>query len=113
MLTTTIIINLIGKNVDNTISTIEDYKVLVEQQISSMLTESKISLSEIVNKNSLKSHHLIAEGKSGDYKFKTVIYSYLMNEQIYTLTFVTLHETYEDNHIQSLRIMDSFSLIKS
>lgn len=106
-------INLIVQNLNDSNITIEKYKGLVEKQISGMLTEPKISSSEIENKNGLKCHQLIAEGKSGDYKFKTIIYTYLINKQIYTLTFVTLYENYENNHIESLRIMDSFKLIKN
>jgi hypothetical protein len=85
----------------------------VEKQISGMLTDPQITLSELKNKNGLNFHQLVAEGKSGDYTFKTIIYSYLINNQIYTLTFVTLYDTYENNHIESLRIMDSFKLTKN
>ncbi|MBD3892236.1 PsbP-related protein [Olleya marilimosa] len=106
-------INLILQNLNDSNITIEKYKGIVEKQISGMLTEPKISSSEIENRNGLKCHQLIAEGKSGDYKFKTIIYTYLINKQIYTLTFVTLYENYENNHIESLRIMDSFKLIKN
>ncbi|MBF8150849.1 hypothetical protein ITJ86_13130 [Winogradskyella sp. F6397] len=106
-------INLIVQNLNDTTITLEKYKGLVENQISEMLTEPKITSSEIENKGGLKSHQLIAGGKSGDYKFKTIIHTYLMNKQIYTLTFVTLYENYKNNQIESLRIMDSFNLIKN
>ncbi|QNK77754.1 hypothetical protein H7F37_01295 [Winogradskyella sp. PAMC22761] len=106
-------INLIVQNLTDPTITLEKYKGLVEKQISGMLTEPKISSSEIENKNGLKCHQLIAEGKSGDYKFKTIIYTYLINKQIYSLTFVTLYDNYEKNHIESLRIMDSFNLTKN
>jgi hypothetical protein len=106
-------INLIVQNLNDSTITIEKYKGLVEKQISGMLTEPKITLSELKNKNGLKFHQLVAEGKSSDYKFKTIIYTYLIEKQIYTLTFVTLYDTYENNHIESLRIMDSFKLTKN
>jgi hypothetical protein len=106
-------INLIVQNLNDSTITIEKYKGLVEKQISGMLTDPKITLSELKNKNGKNFHQLVAEGKSGDYRFKTIIYTYLINNQIYTLTFVTLYETYENNHIESLRIMDSFKLTKN
>ncbi|WP_339684569.1 hypothetical protein [uncultured Nonlabens sp.] len=106
-------INLIIQNLSDAPITLEKYKGLVEKQISGMLTEPKISSSEIENKNGLKCHQLIAEGKSGDYKFKTIIYTYLIDKQIYSLTFVTLYDNYEKNHIESLKIMDSFNLTKN
>lgn len=105
-------INLILQNLSDTTITLEKYKGLVEKQISGMLTEPKIASSEIKNKNGLKSHQLIAEGKSGDYKFKTIIYTYLIEKQIYTLTFITLYDNYENNHIESLRVMDGFKPTK-
>ena len=106
-------INLIVQNLNDSSITIEKYKGLVEKQISGMLTDTQITLSELKNKNELNFHQLVAQGKSGDYTFKTIIYSYLINNQIYTLTFVTLYDTYENNHIESLRIMDSFKLTKN
>jgi hypothetical protein len=106
-------INLIVQNLNDSTITIEKYKGLVEKQISGMLTDPKITLSELKNKNGINFHQLVAEGKSGDYRFKTIIYTYLINNQIYTLTFVTLYDTYENNHIESLRIMDSFKLTKN
>ena len=106
-------INLIIQNLNDTTITIGKYKGLVEKQINGMLTEPKIILSELKNKNGIKSHELKAEGKSGGYKFKTIIYTYLIDEQIYTLTFVTLYDAYEKNHIESLRIMNSFKLKKN
>lgn len=106
-------INLIIQNLNDSTITIEKYKNIAEKQISAMLTDPKISISELTNKNGLTFHHLVAEGKSSNYKFKTIIYSYLLDHQIYTLTFVTLFDTYENNHIESLRIMDSFKLIKN
>jgi len=106
-------INLIVQNLNDSTITIEKYKGLVEKQISGMLTDPKITFSELKNKNGLKSHQLVAEGKSSGYKFKTIIYTYLIDKQIYTLTFVTLYDTYENNHIESLRIMDSFKLKKN
>ncbi|MBU2929953.1 PsbP-related protein [Winogradskyella psychrotolerans] len=105
-------INLIVQNLSDTTIPLEKYKELVEKQIGGMLTEPKIASSEIKNKNGLKSHQLIAEGKSGNYKFKTIIYTYLTEKQIYTLTFVTLYDNYKNNHVESLRIMDSFKLTK-
>lgn len=106
-------INLISQNLNDSTIIIEKYKGLVEKQITGMLTEPKIILSEIKNKNGLKFHNLVAEGKSSGYKFKTIIYTYLIDRQVYTLTFVTLFDTYENNHIESLRIMDSFKLTKN
>ena len=106
-------INLIAQNLNDSAMTLVEYKNLVEKQVTGMLTESKIISSGIENKNGLKSHQLIAEGKSGDYKFKTIIYTYLINKQIYTLTFVTLYDGYENNRTESLRIMNSFNLIKN
>ena len=106
-------INLISQNLNDSTITIEMYKGLVEKQITGMLTEPKIILSEIKNKNGLKFHNLVAEGKSSSYKFKIIIYTYLIGRQVYTLTFVTLYDTYENNHIESLRIMDSFKLTKN
>ncbi|AUC78277.1 hypothetical protein CW736_02165 [Nonlabens sp. MB-3u-79] len=105
-------INLIVQNLNDLTINIEKYKGLVEKQISGMLTEPKITLSELKNKNGLKCHQFVAEGEASGYKFKTIIHTYLIDKQIYTLTFVTLYETYENNHIESLRIMNSFKLIK-
>jgi hypothetical protein len=106
-------INLILQNLNDSTITIEKYKGLVEKQISEMLTDPKITFSELKNKNGLKCHQLFAEGKSGDFKFKTIIYTYLIDKQTYTLNFVTLYDTYKNNHIESLRIMDSFKLTKN
>lgn len=106
-------INLIKYNLNDSSITIEDYKSIAEKQITEMLTDSKITFSEITDRTESKFHKLIVEGYSSNYKFKTAIYSWLKDNQVYTLTFVTFYDTYENNHIESFKIMDSFKLIKN
>ncbi|MDG4715696.1 hypothetical protein [Winogradskyella marincola] len=103
-------INLLIQNLNDSTATIESCKILVEQQIEAMMTDSKFIVSEIVNKDKHKFHKLIAEGTYNTYKFKTIIYTWYFNKHIYTLTFVTLSEDYINNHTLALKIMDSFSL---
>lgn len=106
-------INLLIQDLNDSTATIESCKVLVEKQVEAMVTDSKIILSEILSKNKQKFHKLIAEGNYNDYRFKTIIYTWYINKQIYSLTFITLNEDYENNHRVSLRIMDSFSIKNS
>jgi hypothetical protein len=106
-------INLTRQNLNDPTITIENYKNIVESQIGGMLTDHKVILSELENKNELKFHKFISEGILSDYKFKTVVYSWLLNEEVYSLTFITLKENYKNIHIESLGIMDSFKFIKN
>jgi hypothetical protein len=104
-------INLIKSRPNASNITIEDYQVIAEKQVFGMMTQAKINKSEIIDRHGYKFYKLIAEGYSNNYKFKTAIYSWFKDNQIYTLSFVTLYETFENNHIESFKIMDSFKFI--
>ncbi|WP_353779937.1 hypothetical protein [Winogradskyella sp. 3972H.M.0a.05] len=103
-------INLIKRPNNSPNISLEKYKSVVEKEINRLLVDNKILHSKIEYQHGLWFHKLIAEGSSDGYKFITVFYSWLLDKDIYTLTFITLHKTYENNRIESLRIMDSFQL---
>lgn len=103
-------INLITQPVNDASITLEGYKKMVEQQISNTLNNPEISFSKIKTSNGIQSHQLFAKGTSSGYQFKTIVYTFIKNQKIFMLTFVTLLQSYPNNHQEAIKIMDSFKL---
>lgn len=103
-------INLVKQNLGQNELTIEQLKSIIENQISNMLYNSKIIISEITNKKGLKYHSIIASGEMSGLNFVTKIYTFPSNNNLYTLTLVSKAEDYEKIKVVSNKIMDSFYL---
>lgn len=103
-------INLTVQNLKEYNLEIQQVKNIVETQISNMLTDPKIQMSSIITENGDDYHTLVAEGGANGMNFTTRIYTYLVNENLYSLTLVCSTDIYKDIKVLTKRIMDSFKL---
>ncbi|MGJ8591825.1 MAG: hypothetical protein ACSHXF_04720 [Aquaticitalea sp.] len=103
-------INLVEQNLGQNELTIEQLKSLIENQVSNMLNNPKIIVSEIINKNGFTYHYIRTTGETNGMNFQTKIYTYPVKNNLFTLTLVSKAEDYENIRVISSKIMDSFSI---
>ncbi len=103
-------INLIKQNLGQNKLTIEQLKSIIENQVSNMLDNSKIILSEIINDKGFSYHKLLVTGETSGMNFITRIHTIPVENNLYTLTLVSKAEDYENIKDISNQIMNSFTI---
>ena len=103
-------INLIKQNLGQNKLTVEQLKSIIENQVSSMLENSKLILSEIITEKGISYHKLIVSGESNGMNFITRIHTIPIKSNLFTLTLVSKAKDYENIETVSNEIMNSFSL---
>lgn len=98
--------NLQGLNID-----LDGYVKLSEQQISTMLPNSKIIESKRIQ--SADPYHLIIfEGDQSNFRLKWKQYYWIMGDKAYVLTLTTKSDTYDSIIPTADRILNSFKIKK-
>ena len=103
-------INLVKQNLGQNKLTIEQLKSIIENQVSNMLDNSKIILTEIINDKGISYHKLLVTGETSGMNFITRIHTIPIENNLYTLTLVSKAEDYENIKIISNEIMNSFTI---
>lgn len=103
-------INLVKQNLGQNDFTIEQLKSIIENQVSNMLDDSKIILTEIINEKGISYHKLLVKGHSGGMNFISRIHTIPFENNLFTLTLVSQTEDYENIKTVSNQIMNSFTL---
>lgn len=106
-------INLAIQNLNNNEISLDEYKGITENQISGMLVDYNLILSEIKSKDGYNYHELIVEGSVNETKLKGIVYTWLQNKKAYALTFITSFEDYKYNHLIAKSILNSFRFSKN
>ena len=103
-------INLIKQNLGQNELTIEQLKSIIENQVSNMLDNSKIILTEIINDKGISYHKLLVTGETSGMNFITRIHTIPIENNLFTLTLVSKAEDYENIKNVSNQIMNSFTI---
>lgn len=89
---------------------LNQYVEISEQQIKTMITDSKLLSSDRLNKDDRDFHRVVYTGKQGVFTLKWVQYYWVHNGSAYVLTFTGDVSEYEDYKETSERMLNSFKL---
>lgn len=104
-------VNLVIQNLTGQpIKSLDQYTKLSENQILTMMTDSKILLSERLNSNGKEFQKITYTAQQGIYKLKFQQYYFIKNELAYVLTFTCVADEFEKYHAIGDKIMDSFRI---
>jgi len=104
-------VNLVIQNLTGQpIKSLDQYTKLSENQILTMMTDSKILSSERLNSNGQEFQKITYTAQQGIYKLKFQQYYFIKNELAYVLTFTCVADEFEKYHAIGDKIMDSFRI---
>ncbi|MEO8759474.1 MAG: hypothetical protein ABI448_01185 [Bacteroidia bacterium] len=98
-----VIQDLTGKNIN-----LDKYTKISEEQIKTMITNSKILESEQVKNDLTEYHKVIYTGDQGIYHLTFEQYYWVMNEKVYIITFTSEVTTFKNYRGVGEKIMNSF-----
>ncbi len=99
--------DLAGKNID-----LDQYAEISEEQIKTMITNSKLIESKREKKNSSEYHKIIFSGDQSALHLMFEQYYWVINEKAYALTFTTEQNKFESLKETGEKILNSFMLKK-
>jgi len=103
-------INLIIQDLQGQDISLNDYVILSESQIETMVTNGNLIKSERFNKNNFEFHRLIYTGIQGKLTLKFEQHFTIKNEKAYILTFTATEEQFESYKAEKEKIMNSFKI---
>ncbi len=100
--------DLNGLNVD-----LDQYVEISEKQVSTLITDSEIILSERNSKDILQFHKIIYTGKQGVFDLTYEQYYWVVNEQAFVLSLTCKKSEFENFKMVGEKILDSFKLFEN
>lgn len=104
-------VNLVIQNLSGQpVNDLDKYTQLSENQIKSMMKDSKILSSKRMNRHKQEFQKIQYTAKQGIYKLKFQQYYFIKNEKAYVLTFTCEVDEFKNYSEISEKIMDSFRI---
>lgn len=104
-------VNLIIQDIKGMNIGLEKYAQISESQIKSMMTNSQILESKLMEKNGRRFYHLVYTADMGVYHLKFLQNYFIQNEKAYVLTFTADQKTYDEYVKVGGEILNSFFLL--
>ncbi len=105
-------INLVKQDLSGIKMSLDDFVILSEKQLKTIITDAKIIQSKRITKNNNEHHLIILEGKQGFFHLKTMQYYWINDNKAYILTFTAEADKFDNYFPKAKKIMDSFKILK-
>lgn len=104
-------INLVKQDLSGIKMSLDDFVILSEKQLKTIITDVKIIQSKRITKNNNEHHLIILEGKQGFFHLKTMQYYWIKNNKAYILTFTAEIDKFDSYFSKAKKIMASFKIL--
>ncbi len=103
-------VNLLIQDLTGSNLTLDQYAEISENQIKTMITDSKIFLNERIKDGKSEYQKLIYSGKQGIYDLKFEQYYWVIEDEVYVLTLTCKVDEFDNYKATGEKILNSFEI---